>query len=444
MKNIPGFPAFEVQFDKDGAVFDPAEVAALKDHLSRNGTTDLIALSHGWNNDMDEARALYEELLTNAADLLREGKVPGAAGRKFAVLAALWPSKKFAEKDLISGGAAGVSGRIDVAQVRAKIDALADAFDAPGAAESIDRLKKLVPKLEDSAAACREFVETARNLLAGKPENDEDAPAGFMNSDGLALFNALAQPISFTEEVGAGAAGGGAIGSATGLGNGQGNAAGLTDFFDGALSGARNMMNLVTYYKMKERAGLVGAKGLNPLLREIRGAHPELRIHLVGHSFGGRLVVAAVAGSSPAEVLRANSMSLLQAAFSHHGFAEKWDGVNDGFFRRVITEKAISGPVIITCTANDRAVGVAYAIASLVAQQTAAGIGGPNSKYGGIGRNGAQKTKEADRSAMVAAGEQITLRPGRLHNLNADRFIKDHSDVRNRNVAYAVLSAIAT
>ena len=56
------------------------------------------------------------------------------------------------------------------------------------------------------------------------------------------------------------------------------------------------MLNFATYYQMKERAGTVGAGGLNPLLRELRAAAPDLRIHLVGHSFGGRLVTAAALG----------------------------------------------------------------------------------------------------------------------------------------------------
>lgn len=47
---------------------------------------------------------------------------------------------------------------------------------------------------------------------------------------------------------------------------------------------------------MKERAGLVGQVGLNPLLRSLQAALPAVRLHLAGHSFGGRLVTAAVAG----------------------------------------------------------------------------------------------------------------------------------------------------
>ena len=149
------------------------------------------------------------------------------------------------------------------------------------------------------------------------------------------------------------------------------------------------------------------------------------------------------AGADDATVLSVRSLSLLQAAFSHYGFAKNWDGKGgNGFFRRVVERNAIAGPVIVTCTTNDTAVGVAYPLASLIGGQTAAGLGDKDSKYGGIGRNGAQKTPETVDAQMVEAGGAYALRPGKLHNLNADAFIKDHSDVRNRRVAYAVLSAV--
>lgn len=54
-------------------------------------------------------------------------------------------------------------------------------------------------------------------------------------------------------------------------------------------------MNLSTYFKMKIRAGTVGSKGLAPLIDRL--AQNVDRVHLVGHSFGGRLVTAAAMDS---------------------------------------------------------------------------------------------------------------------------------------------------
>lgn len=73
---------------------------------------------------------------------------------------------------------------------------------------------------------------------------------------------------------------------------------------------------------MKDRAGHIGRSGLAPVLARLRAVAPGARVHLVGHSFGARLVTAAAAGGAGGTV---GSLSLLQAAFSHYAFARGWD-----------------------------------------------------------------------------------------------------------------------
>lgn len=113
----------------------------------------------------------------------------------------------------------------------------------------------------------------------------------------------------------------------------------------------------------------------------------------------------------------------------------------------MVEKQAIQGPLIITHTTSDTAVGMGYPLASLLAGQNASGLGDKNSEYGGIGRNGAQKTPAAADNDLVRAGGTYALKPGKVHNLNAlnaaGNLIKDHGDVRNREVAYPILSAIA-
>ena len=192
---------------------------------------------------------------------------------------------------------------------------------------------------------------------------------------------------------------------------------------------------------MKSRAGTVGSKGVADMLRQVRGAKPAIRIHLVGHSFGGRLVTAA------AHALPDNTdlvtMSLLQAAFSHNGLSGGFgeSSKEQGFFRAIVDKKRISGPIIITHTKNDKAVGIAYPLASRIAGQNAAALGDQNDPYGGMGRNGAQSTKEADdQFTLGLPGTRYSFEKGKIHNISSD-LIKDHSDVRRIEVAYAILSA---
>jgi len=436
------FPYFPIRFDRNARVIAPGDTALrtfLKDAASK--ATDLIVIAHGWNNDMAEAENLYSELLGNAADLLREGKLPGLASRRLAVLAVLWPSKKFAESELIPGNAACAGDRVDVKALSHQLDALQGGFDSPSQAATLKAMQGLLPRLKDSDSACEEFVKLARSLVsAGQPDR-MDGSDRFFSDPPLKVFQKLGKPVSFTAIALPGNGSGGTAGQGV-------SALGLGDLFSGVGSAARNVLNLITYYQMKERAGLIGAAALNPLLRAIRKEHPALRLHLVGHSFGGRLVTATAAGISARTLLQADSMSLLQAAFSHYGFARNWDQKNnDAVFRRVVAGKALRGPLIITHTTSDKAVGMAYPLASLLAGQNASALGDRSSDYGGIGRNGAQKTPEAQDGNLIPAGGTYRFVAGRLHNLNAlnsaGDLIRNHGDVRNRHVAYAVLSAIA-
>jgi thioesterase domain-containing protein len=220
-----------------------------------------------------------------------------------------------------------------------------------------------------------------------------------------------------------------------------GGAAGLGDLLSGARAAARRLANFATYYQMKTRAGTVGSTGVAPLLRRVRERQPKVNLHLVGHSFGGRLVTAAAHGldaNTPAV-----TVCLLQAAFSHNGFSEDFEAGQAGFFRKVVSEKRASGPIVITHTKNDTAVGIAYPLASRIARQNASAFGDANDPYGGMGRNGAQRTSEAKGHAtsLAAVGHDYGFASGRIYNLLADAFVKDHSDVAGVQVAYAILSA---
>lgn len=437
MAEVAGFPYFELQFDKQGRVFDTDELEQATAGIAGGSFTDLVVVSHGWNNDMAEARALYRELLGRLREVIEGGTVPLGA-RRLAVLALLWPSKKFADEELIPSGAASTGSPVTAAVINRQLEALHGVFDNPQADALLAEAKQLVLQLETSPAARAKFADLVRALPGSKVGATEDASDRFFKLQGGELMERLAKPASMAAPPGP-ASGGGAAGLGTGPG---GSAAGFGSFFSGFFSSARNLLNYTTYYQMKERAGLIGSTGANEAVRTIRQGAPDLRVHLVGHSFGGRLVTALALGASGQPAQTFASMTLLQAAFSHNGFAQKFDGTHDGFFRRVVTEQRISGPILVTCTPNDRAVGLAYPLASLMAGQNASRIGDANDPFGGIGRNGAQRTPEATQGTLGAVGHPYAFEAGRIYNLNANAVIRDHSDIRKPQVAYALLKAV--
>jgi hypothetical protein len=65
-----------------------------------------------------------------------------------------------------------------------------------------------------------------------------------------------------------------------------GSAASLGNFFTGMFSAARNLLNYTTYYQMKERwSGRAYRR--EPGDWQDPCSAPNLRVHLIGHSFGG-------------------------------------------------------------------------------------------------------------------------------------------------------------
>ena len=417
---------------------------ALLAGLTTNQTTDLLVISHGWNNDEADARNLYQRLVPLIAAEIRN--LPALDNRRFAVLGVLWPSKKFADDELTAGGAASITTASASDGLIDRLRELQDFFDGDDTAHSIQQAIAEAPHLTQDPNARIRYVALMKAIVARMthiPDSEpEDVSAGRLNREEPdALLTRLSD---ITPDDTGGSEGATTIGTAVDmqLGGEQGGAEGLFDF-SGFLNGARNLLNFTTYYQMKARAGQVGVLGLNPVLVRVRAERPACRLHLIGHSFGARLVTAATAGPTDASVLPVATLSLLQGAFSHYGFAENYQPGKNGFFRSVLTEHKVTGPILISQTHNDLAVGLAYAIASRIADQVGLAIGDENDLYGGMGANGAQKTPGASTRFTLNGGSPFAFLPGGVYNLNADNTIHEHSDICHPEVGRAIANAMA-
>jgi hypothetical protein len=354
----------------------------------------------------------------------------------------LWPSIKFADEDLIPGGAASF-GTEPSDLLAHRLKDVRDAFDGDDAPQRIDEAAALVSRLEDSPSARQDFVDLLRSVVPHDAGEDEDATNLFLDIEAEALFArlddpTLDDPTMALPDAGVDTGPGGGAATMDDVGPTRSAGAAVGFDFAGKIRAAQRLLNFVTYYQMKARAGTIGERAVAPLLRTVDQA--GARVHLVGHSFGGRLVTAAAASRDG--VGRLGTVVLLQAAFSHYGFAKDWEPGKDGAFRDLLSGRRLGGPLLITHTRNDRAVGIAYALASRIANQVAAEVGGPDSRWGGIGANGAQRTPGVKASTLLPRSDSYTLAPGNSYNLRADTFIANHSNVAGREVAHAILAGI--
>jgi hypothetical protein len=439
MNNIAGIPYIAAHFDQDGAPLNEQQVTLPA------GTTDVIVMSHGWNNTDEQAEQLYSELFTNfaavAPDQLQK--------KKLAIVGVIWPSKKFTDvveaavAEQAGGGGAGFGTSSAAADetIKAKLDLIAQMFDSK-AAKNIQAAKDQLGKLDSDPAARKRFVDELRSLLDPSAAHEEDNSTLFFKLDGAVMLEKLKTPTPLVS--GGGGGGGAASLGAHPTATLAGGAAGLGDIFSGIKAGAIRFLNYFTYYEMKKRAGTVGQNGVGPMLDRLAGK--VQRIHLVGHSFGGRVVTAASMASTTDKL---QTMSLLQTAFSHNGFSRSMNG----FFRSVVNKQRVKGPILVTYTPNDRAVGIAYPTASRLSGTVASAFGDKDDKFGGLGRNGAQKMEPREVvqgvDRLLAVGGSYAWQPGCFHNLESSKYIVDpkggdaHGFVTGKEVAWAISRAIA-
>jgi hypothetical protein len=131
-------------------------------------------------------------------------------------------------------------------------------------------------------------------------------------------------------------------------------------------------MRTLSFWKMKDRARAFGETGAHGLVRLLHRTRPDVRVHLMGHSFGCIVVSAALGGPAGGSgLLRpVDSLVLVQGAMSLWSCCSEipFGRRRPGYFRRAV-ERAVNGPIITTQSRFDTAVGRWYPLAAGVARQ---------------------------------------------------------------------------
>ncbi|MGW2396204.1 serine-threonine protein kinase [Kitasatospora sp. NPDC001664] len=415
---IAGLPYWELRFDSDGTLLADDGLVA---DLPGSGVRELFVFSHGWNTSDAGARALYAYTFGELARQLA-AFAPSWQG-KVGVAGVYWPSLLFPEDapDTPSDPStpAELAAALGPAFAPAEQDKLAAVTalleQQPESAEQLSRCHQLVSGLVTSPA------------LAGEDSGQQavlDRPTG-------EVFSALA-----------------------GLSSEPGDAQGLPNPFKVLWHGAREALRTASYYEMKNRAGVVGRDGLGPLLgscAHATAARGGLRVHLIGHSFGARLVSFALPGLPEGIGSPVASLLLVQGAFSHFSFAAPIpvDTGHNGFLAPYFDR--VAGPLLSTFSLGDRAVGWWYPAASLLNNEDGQAASDLTYRWGGMGHDGFQQGG-AEQFDLRPAGQPYPLRAGHFYRLRGDEVIKEdqspfsgaHSDIRHPEVVWAALAGATT
>ncbi|MFG2880771.1 serine-threonine protein kinase [Streptomyces sp. NPDC048297] len=376
-------PYWELTFDADGDV-DRPERDQLLAQVTDRGVRDLIVFAHGWNNDRTGATALYRGFFAPIPRLAPTARI-GYVG-------VIWPSMRFCDEPIPdfprSVAATGMGADTDAAEAgadagaapRPALDkdtrrALLEAF--PGRATVLDRLAQLLDEQPCGEEGLAEFGRLVRLLVETPP-----APAANDTSQGGEPVAFHGDPTAVCEEFTEAMAGLNSPASPAQFG------------IPNPWEGAKELLRQATYYTMKRRAGTVGEHGLGPLLGQLAHAAPDVRVHLVGHSFGGRLVAFALRGL-PGGVRAVKSVTLLQGAFSHYAFAERLphDGDETGALHG--RQGRIDGPLVCCHSRFDAALGTFYPLASRTAGDDRSLSGSTvgdllGARWGAMGHDGVQ------------------------------------------------------
>jgi hypothetical protein len=423
---------WEVGFDEHGRA-NQDEVGKLLGELPGRDLTDLFVFAHGWNNDRRQARRLYDLYFGQVPGLLSRG---GAQGVKAGWLGVVWPSKRWADEPeptaaTDGGGAAGLGDGAGspVPSDPLLVEDLKDVFEGDERRAALDELARLLEERPEDPAALARFQALMAELATepdASPAGEDQGELALLEDDPEEVFGRFADAVPQT---------------------GEGGAAGIGDTFGRLWNGAKEALRQLTYFEMKKRAGVVGKEGLGPLLGRIHQADPQVRIHLMGHSFGARLVSFALAGLPDPASSPVKSLYLLQGAFSHFAFADAlpMDRSRGGALKGMAAR--VDGPLVASFSIHDTAVGKLYPLASLSSRDDAAGLEDRLFRWGGIGHDGAQAV-DATVAALAPVGSGYPFRRGRFVNLDGNAIINRggppsgaHSDIFHPELVWAGLAA---
>ena len=331
-----------LRFDKDGKLKSPR--TAEKFLAAAASASDVFCFSHGWNNTYDLALTNYRRFIRGFADQRRQLKLPLPAGYKPVLLGIIWPATSFVlpwEAGPEIAGAGDPAVALADEEMLTFVSESLSAADQAILAELIDGRTELPPADAERAAAivlsalwadddadlavppptAREFLDSWRAL--------DEATTGDVSIGGEDVFRAVPDD-GAVPDAGLQAAGGFAL-------------------------DPRNLLRGATLWKMKARAGRVGANGVGPIVRTVLTQSATTRVHLIGHSFGARVMLSAVAsgtfpsGEFPRKVF---SMLLLQPAVNRWCFAPKVPGTDAVGGYNPVLDRVVK-PILTTFSSAD-------------------------------------------------------------------------------------------
>lgn len=420
-----------LKFDKDGTCDSPDHLAALLGRLKTEPKLPVILFSHGWNNEYGDATGWYRIFLQHLQAHLSD--YPGK--RKPLFVGVIWPSTW-----LSFDTGPDIAGSTDLERDRQFALELAAALPEDKQ-QRFHSLLKTSQLSKEQAAELADLVASAlkAQLTCGSTEGFEDSTpdAAAILAASLELQQTITPSLVQNDEL----AEGGIHNQST---IGGVTAAGLLSYLD-----PRWALRIASVYKMKDRAGTVGAKGVSLLIKDIL-AQTTAPLHLVGHSYGAKVVLSAIAAQPlPSKV---QSVLLLQPAISHLCFAKVLPGRGGSGGYHDVPNRVVQ-PILTTYSGHDFALHEVFHRAlrrasdlgemSIAGQTTHAG--NPPNVYAALGGYGPRGVNERLIEPLPAPGTALDVSTGeRVFGLDGTmkNRVNGHGDVKTPYTAWLLYSQL--
>lgn len=428
-------PWYVIPFDRQGAPTAPKTRAHLLDKLGTGGFTDVFLFSHGWNNDWSTSIARYRRFIDEFRAVRQtQSQLPGAY-RPF-LIGVFWPSTAlilpWEKPPKMAATPLGTPAERD-GEVGEGLEELSEIAPLIPPAQ-LDHFYSLASAERLSEQETHKLAEILAPLYAqgGDAEDGSEVPKP---EELVKIWQNLPKSpeVADDEEDRPRLVGGG-------VDPAEPTTAGGLGFLD-----PRGAVRAFTVWQMKDRAGTVGAHGVSPLLRDVLTAAAGAKVHLLGHSYGAKVVLSALAAQAPPA--KVESVLLLQPAINGWAFAANVDGKGfAGGYRQALG--AVRQPIYSTFSRRDTPLTKFFHLA--VRRDSDLGevqLGGPApSRFAALGGFGPQggSPPEFQELAMPASGKPYTAfsPETRLIGLAAHDRISGHGEVENPHTAWALFSQL--
>ncbi len=441
-EEVPGTDVRYHLIAYDAAGIERPETEGLRSHavvqgLTKNPATDVFLFSHGWQGDVPAAGDQYNRWIgTMAACSSDLEKVAAARDGSFRplLIGLHWPSLPFGDETMGAGnGSFGLDPTAEPSGSSMSADAQVESM--------VEAYASRIADTPTARAALRVIFSRAIEDVAPDrlPPEVADACTVLDRESGLGAGGEGAEPGSDRESFDPEA-----VYAAV-----QEEEA--VNFGDSGLGGLLALPRTLSFWRMKARARTFGEGGAHDLLHALMQAGgPDVRFHLMGHSFGCIVASSILSGQSP--LLRpVDTLVLLQGALSLWSFCPEIPSApgRPGYFHPIIRDGRVRGPIVTTQSEYDTAVGRWYPLAAGVKRQVDYDDRLP--KYGAVGTFGLCGLDAlAQFMPMLSASETYDFLSGRIYNLESSAVIREtlstfsgaHSDLAHPEVGHAVWSAV--